>query len=264
MKKINIDVDGKPYLIVTKDEKTELGIKGNTTPEKDEEAHEIDVPNILIITRKNADVLFILRGGEKDSFKIMTAQELYGKFKYQWFEPLADNYRELLYINEADYAKEAYRIFTWDDIAKFSLVDRSPLAFRPKGEGDWKNNPEGGASYLLVMINKVPYWTDAVGQIPFAIDTYRMEKNIPSTVETGMVWGTGKRTDVADRTNTYDNFFVLRGALYASQRFTYSIKSGGGTYPAVEVVEKDNGTPTDILNKSITPEEYNKYAAWIK
>lgn len=26
-----------------------------------------------------------------------------------------------------------------------------------------------------------------------------------------MIWGTGKRTDVADRTNTYDNFFVLRG-----------------------------------------------------
>ena len=37
----------------------------------------------------------------------MTAQELYDKFRYQWFEPLADNYRELLYVNEADYAKEA-------------------------------------------------------------------------------------------------------------------------------------------------------------
>ncbi len=36
MKKINIEIDGKPYLIVTKDGKTELGIKGNTTPEKDE------------------------------------------------------------------------------------------------------------------------------------------------------------------------------------------------------------------------------------
>lgn len=91
MKKINIEVDGTPYFIVTKNEKTELGIKGNTTPEKDEEAHKIEVPNILIITRKNADVLFVLRGGEKDSFKIMTAQELYDKFQYQWFEPLADN-----------------------------------------------------------------------------------------------------------------------------------------------------------------------------
>ncbi|STS88571.1 Uncharacterised protein [Klebsiella variicola] len=46
MKKINIEIDGKPYLVVTKDGKTELGIKGNTTPEKDEEAHEVDVPKI--------------------------------------------------------------------------------------------------------------------------------------------------------------------------------------------------------------------------
>ena len=106
MKKISIEVDGKPYLIFTKDEKTELGIKGNTTPEKDEETHEIYVPNILIITRKNADVLFVLRGGGNDSFAIMIAQDLYDKFQYQWFEPLADNYRELLYVNEADYAKK--------------------------------------------------------------------------------------------------------------------------------------------------------------
>lgn len=98
MKKINIEIDGKPYLVVTRDGKTELGVKGNTTPEKDEEAHEVDVPKILIITRKNAEVLFVLRGGEKDSFRIMTAQKLYDEFRYQWFEPLADNYRELLYV----------------------------------------------------------------------------------------------------------------------------------------------------------------------
>lgn len=262
MKKINIEVDGTPYLIVTKDGKTELGIKGNTTPENDSTPHDIKVPNVLIITRKNADVLFVLRGGENDVFAIMTAQDLYDKFQYQWFEPLADNYRELLYVNDAGYTLDAYKVFTWEDIAKFSVIDRTPLAFRPKGEGDWKNNSIGGASYLLVMINKIPYWTDAVGQIPFAIDTYRMAKNIPSTVETGMIWGTGKRTDVADRTNTYDNFFVLRGALYASQRFTYSIKSGGGTYPAVDVVEQDNGTPADTLGNSITSGEYDKYAAW--
>lgn len=264
MKKISIEVDGKSHLIVTKDERTELLIKGNTTPEKDEEAHRVDVPNILIITRKNADVLFVLRGGEDDSFAIMTAQDLYDKFQYQWFEPLADNYRELLYVNEADYAKKAYKIFIWDDIAEFSVIDRTPLAFRPKGEGDWKNNSVGGDGYLLVMINNIPYWTDAVGQIPFAIDTYRMAKNIPSTVETGMVWGTGKRTDVADRTNTYDNFFVLRGALYASQRFKYSIKSGGGTYPAVNIIEQDNGTSADALGNPIISEEHAKYADWNK
>ncbi len=65
----------------------------------------------------------------------MTAQELYEKFKYQWFEPLADNYRELLYVNEAEYIMNAYKVFTWEDIAKFSLIDRTSLAFHPKGEG---------------------------------------------------------------------------------------------------------------------------------
>lgn len=264
MEKINIEIDGTPYLIVTQDGKTELGIKGNTTPENDSTPHDIKVPNVLIITRKNGEVLFVLRGAEEDEFSMLTAQTLYDNFQYQWFEPLADNYRELLFVNEADYVNEAYKIFTWNDIAEFSVIDRAPLSFRPEGEGDWKNNSAGGAGYLLVLIYKIPYWTDAVGQIPFAVDTYRMAKNIPSTVETGMVWGTGKRTDVADRANTYDNFFVLRGALYASQRFTYSIKSGYGTYPAVTVVEQDNDTPADTLGNSITPEECNKYATWNK
>ncbi|MGK7284918.1 hypothetical protein ACSPAB_01935 [Buttiauxella agrestis] len=264
MEKIDLDIDGQPYLIITKDEKTELGFKGNTTPETEEESHDVDIPNVLIITRKNADVLFVLRGGDTDSFKVVTAQDLYDKFKYQWFEPLADNYRELLYVNDADYAKDAYKLFTWTDIVTFSLIERTPLAFRPNCEGDWKSNSVGGAGYLLVMINKIPYWTDAVGQIPFSIDTYRMNRNIPSTVETGMIWGTGRRSDAADRTNTYDNFFVLRGTLYASQRFTYGIKSGDGTYPAVDVVEKDNATPDDTLGNSITPEEYDTYAIWKK
>jgi len=34
MKKINIEVDGKTYLIVTKEGKAELGIEVNTTSEK--------------------------------------------------------------------------------------------------------------------------------------------------------------------------------------------------------------------------------------
>jgi len=73
--------------------------------------------------------LFVLRGGENDSFEIMTAQNLYDKFKYQWFEPLAGGYRELLYVNDADYVRNAYKIFTWSDVAKFSLVDRPSYSF---------------------------------------------------------------------------------------------------------------------------------------
>lgn len=34
MKILNVEIDGKSYLIVTKDGKNELGIKGNKTLEK--------------------------------------------------------------------------------------------------------------------------------------------------------------------------------------------------------------------------------------
>ncbi len=172
--------------------------------------HEVEVPNILIITRKNADVLFVLKGGKKDSFKIITGQDLYDDFKYQWFEPLADNYRELLYVNDADYVKDAYKIFSWDDIAAFSLVDRPSYSFYKSMDGDWKHNPEGGAGYLLVLISGIPYWTDAVGQIPFAVDTYRSKQSITQTVRMGIKWGDGTFIGDKDYYNEHDNYFVLR------------------------------------------------------
>lgn len=268
MKKINIEVDGKPYLIITKDRKTELGVKGNTTPEKDEEAHSIEVPNILIITRKNADVLFVLRGGGNDSFKIMTAKVLYDESQYQWFEPLADNYRELLYVNDADYVKCAYKVFTWGDIARFALVDRPLLSYRNEGSGDWKYVSGGGDKFLLSLIDNIPYWSDAVGQIPFAVGTYRTFHTIKATIETGMVWATGKPLDVlmqkSDSTNEYDNFFVLRGALYASKKFTYRVKYTGKTYPAVEVSELTNYVNYEELGNPITKEELELYGIWNK
>jgi len=268
MKKINIEVDGKSYLLVTKKEKTELGIKGNTTPEKDEEAHEIDVPNILVITRKNADVLFVLRGGEKDSFRVLMAQELYDDLQYQWFEPLADNYRELLYVNDAGYILDAYKIFSCDDIARFALVDRALLSYRTEGNGDWKNVSDGGDKFLLSLIDNIPYWSDAVGQIPFAVGTYRTFHTIKATVETGMTWATGGPLDAlmqkSDSTNEYDNFFVLRGALYANKKFTYSASHTGKTYPAVDVTESSIDVNAKMLGESITKEELEQYGVWNK
>ena len=264
MKKINIEVDGTPYLIVTKDGKTELGIKGSTTPENDNTPHNIKVPNILIITRKNGEVLFVLRGSEKDEFSILTAQSLYDKFQYQWFEPLADNYRELLFVNDADYTKEAYKIFTWADIAKFSLVDRPSYSFYKNMEGDWKQNPEGGAGYLLVLISDIPYWTDAVGQIPFAVDTYRSTKSITKTVQIGIEWGAGTITGDVDYSNEYDNYFVLRGALFASKNFTYKVTSTSKSYPAVTVEEISHSVNAEILGAPIKNSELVKYEIWKK
>lgn len=166
MKKIKIEVDGRSYLIVTKNEKTELGVKGKTTPEKDTLEHVVDLPNILIVTRKNAEVLFVLRGGEVDSFKILTAQELYDECKYQWFEPLADDYRELIYVNKLDEVKDAYRVFTWGEIERFAIVPRASIMFYNKLSGDWKHNPDGGKDYLLALMNEIPYWLMLWGRYP--------------------------------------------------------------------------------------------------
>lgn len=63
----------------------------------------------------------------------------------------------------------------------------------------------------------MPYWTDAVGQIPFAVDTYRDKQSITKTVQVGIEWGDGTWAGDADYSNEYDNYFVLRGAIYASK-----------------------------------------------
>lgn len=262
MKGISLKVGGKTYMIVTRDGKTEVGVNGNTTSEYDDREHVIEVPNIMIITRKNADVLFVLQGGKNDSFKIITAQELYDKFKYQWFEPLADNYRELLYVNSEKYVIDAYKILTWADIVNFSLVDRPSYSYYKNMEGDWKKNAQGGAGYLLVLISNIPYWTDAIGQIPFAIDTYRNTKSIIETVKIGIEWGAGTLTGKVDYSNEYDNYFVLRGAIYASKNFYYENKSSGKLYPAIVSVEKSNSVNPSILGEPISNDELKKYGAW--
>lgn len=220
----------------------------------------------MIVTRNNGDVLFVLEGNEKDEFSILKAQELYDSYQYQWFEPLADGYRKLIYINNEDYVREAYRVFTWDDIVKFSLVDRWSLGYYDKNEGDWKQNPDGGAGYLLVLINNYPYWCDAVGQIPFAVDTYRLKKSIEATVQTGIDWALGTISGVlfgsGDYSNTYDNFFVLRGALFASSKFSYKTRLNERNYPSVVVEETQHDVDSDTLGNSITEAECEKYGIW--
>ncbi|MDF7680957.1 hypothetical protein PT300_10345 [Enterobacteriaceae bacterium ESL0689] len=264
MKEINIEIARKSYLIVTKDGKTELGIRGNTTPEHDITPYEVEVPNILIITRRNGDVLFVLQGGEENEFAIVTAQYLYDKLKYQWFEPLADNYRRLIYINKASYVKEAYKILTWDDVVKFSLIDRPFYSFYKNMEGDWKQNPEGGAGYLLVLISEIPYWTDAVGQIPFAIDTYRSNHSITKTVQIGIDWWDGTLTGGVDYSNEYDNYFVLRGALFASKRFTYKLEPSGKSHPSAVMKEINHLIKAEVLGEPIKNSELEKYGIWKK
>ena len=125
--------------------------------------------------------LFALEPTEADEnkFDIMTAQYLYDEHAVQWFEPLADKYRRLVWVNPRcleigteEYG--AYKHFTWQDIIDFALINRPSNAYEKYASGDWKFVADGADKYLLVIVGNKPYWADAIGQIPFAVDTMRL------------------------------------------------------------------------------------------
>ncbi|PJG59529.1 hypothetical protein [Aeromonas cavernicola] len=259
-------IDGEVLEFVTREGKTFLKKQYTLTDSKKNDPENIVLPNIIVVTRDNGLILFVLRGlGE--SLKFITVRTLYNQYKYQWFEPLADNYRELIYINSKDYNKDAYKHFTWKQIDEFASVDRSPMDFRTEQAGDWKQSKEGGNGFFLVMIEGMPYWTDAVGQIPFAIDTYRLLHSVPGVVKVGIEWGPGEvmarvKGDF-DNTNKYDNYFILRGALYAKRKYVYNTTpNSSGTYPAIRVTEHINRINPNELATPITVREADDYATW--
>ena len=156
----------------------------------------------------------------------MTAQELYKKGT-QWFEPNADNYMPLKNVSPGLYSDKV-KSFSSDAIKDFASEDRWMMSYRQGGSGDWKSSKKGADGFLLVTIDAMPYWADAVGQIPFAVDKVTDEigdkkskaEAVKETVKVGKEYGEGKLIGgKTDNSNTYDNYFILRGALFgASQR----------------------------------------------
>jgi len=109
-------------------------------------------------------------------------------------------------------------------------------------------------------------YISANGSVSFKWAIFRAFHSIKATIDTGMVRATGKPLDAlmqkSDSTNEYDNFFVLHGALYARKKFSYSVKTNGGNYPAVDIVESSVDVSAKILGKSITKEELEQYGIW--
>lgn len=243
----------------------------------------IYVPSVWLITRKNGTPLFGLEpSGPDEDFQSITADLLYDK-KIQWFDPAADNYRKLLWVHPdattvgAEPA-QAFKHFQWSDIIDFSIVDRLSLSFSSRLSGDWKASYLGGDGYLMVLVDGEPYWTDAIGQIPFAVDTYRdyleksgdVDKAIAETVNTGIAYGDGNPLmPRADMTNEYDNYMILRGALWAAENFKLSKQKrtiegniGGRTYePTVTVYEPSSD---QRLKYPVDAEALAKYRVWLR
>ena len=257
-------------------------------------------PHFWLITRDNGFPLFALRlDAEEDAFepdfsmlnglfdqhrstrfRVLTAKQLYAR-GIQWFEPLANNYRELIWIyagseTTGSSAYPAYKHFSWKDIVDFSIVDRRFYAYRSGGAGDWKQSPAGGNGFLLVLIEGYPYWGDAVGQIPFAVDTYKdnfertgdKEESILETIKTGLAHGDGSiLPSKEDDPNKYDNFMVLRGALWASENHTAMKKVEKhlfGTFESTSFeVRYDFKNPLS-LSTPVSEALLSKYGVWRK
>lgn len=71
-------------------------------------------------------------------------------------------------------------------------------------------------------------------------------------------------TGDVDYSNEYDNYFVLRGALFAGKNFIYKVTSMGKSYPAVIAEEISRSVNAEILGTPIKSSELEKYGIWRK
>lgn len=275
-----VTIKGKSYEFINKDGKTELYFSARTTPRADRDKAIREVPPYWFVTRKSGELLFALRP-KAPSFKILTAEELNKTYKGQWFEPLADNYYELVWTHPASKnigspQYENYKHITWQEIYNFSTNPTfASYDFLQYLRADWKRSSSGADHYIMALVDDLPYWADALGQIPFSIWYYKnqctdllsSEETIKKTVLMGMRAGSGKFIDIVlnnnpDMSNRYDNYFVLRGAIWASKRFIPNIQMsttyGGSTRTTIT----ETSYEYSILGKSITLSERDKNALW--
>ena len=180
----------------------------------------------IIVNTKSGKYLFRLDDG-KPELRTMTAQQVYDQAT-QWFEPLADNYMKMIDMNKDIATMPELRHFTWEQIANFAEEDRWMSSYSQGNDGDWKSSEEGANGFLMVTVDGKPYWGDAVGQIPFAVDyftdmlqeTGSYSTALEATLQKGMEYGEGELFGgEADHSNTYDNYFILSAALWAGQRY---------------------------------------------
>jgi len=180
----------------------------------------------ISVTTNDGEYLFMLDDG-KDELTEMIAKQLYDQ-GVQWFSPEADNYMEMIDMNPEIGSMDGLKHFTWKDIADFAEKDRLMISYRSGGSGDWKYVEEGADGYFLVTVDGQPYWADAIGQIPFAVNSYKNKYSSTGnkaassfeTIALGRKYSEGKLFgNVLDNSNSYDNYFVLRGVKWASKRY---------------------------------------------
>jgi len=208
--------------------------------------------NPILVNDANGDTIHVTTGKGAYMFSLdngqceiqtMTASDVY-KLGTQWFEPLADNYMPISAISSEITCMSEIKHFTWDQVAAFAETNRAPISFAGGLSGDWKSSSAGAGGFLMVEVEGMPYWSDAVGQIPFAVNTFKhdlLNQGNWNKSETDVgrgVLGTGKTFQhgfwsgvtttmgltSGDNSNTYDNFMIGRGVQYASDKYSLQVR----------------------------------------
>jgi len=202
----------------------------------------------LDVVNKKGQLLFSLDDNLSERSTI-TAIDLYNK-GIQWSEPNADNYMPLLLVNRDIESIEGIAHFSWDQIEEFALTDRLMIEYRQGGSGDFKKNKE-----FLCTVDGIPYWTDIVGQIAFAINCYRNQlmkgeshqKASDYTQKIGHLFATGF-IGIDKYPNNADNWMIKRVCAWAAKGFDIGEYKKCGRF-----------TYRDIKRNSY---EFNKLAQW--
>lgn len=158
----------------------------------------------------------------------MTVSQLYDK-GIQWFEPLAKNYIPLK-STETELQRSSGVLHTsFKKIVDWTTEsNKGAITYSGVFGTDWKGSSTGGNGFKLAEINGMPYWTDALGQIPFAIDSYEYylrssygntENGNPTpdywTVQTGVDFSNGLPYVESDHSTSYDNLMIIRATEWA-------------------------------------------------
>jgi hypothetical protein len=189
----------------------------------------------LIVTTDGGKELFRLDGSSRNLSGKITVRELYKIEGINWFEPDSDNYIPLLSIASDITSRAELKHFTWEQVVEFAEINRPMIAYHSKvGKvfgTDWKTSERGADGYPLVTIDGIPYWADAIGQIPFAVDYYTdlLERTgnealaEKKTIEIGKLCG-GGTFGSEDRTNSYDNAMIKRAIDWCKKRYAIGKK----------------------------------------
>ena len=210
-------------------------------------------PSDIIVTSANGKTLFTLNDGKKAITK-MTSEQLYSR-GIQWFEPTADNYMPLKSIDKSFSKSDRVLHFSWNNIATFAEKDRSMASYYPGMGGDWKADGNPGDGYRLVDVGGEPYWGDAIGQIPFAVDKFTdelestgsVDKARQATIQTGQQFGDGTGLN-SDTSNGYDNAMIRRAINWAAKR--YKAVEGSGWFGDNYDLQKTNHSPNNLSKSS--------------